>query len=279
VAEADVRWLLYYLAVGAGWLAVSMYARPASDRVREKISEEMRTLPPLLRAARLLGLLLGGLIWPLWLLLMISPRLFPRFQGSVNNAFRREFLDRDGLLTPQMPATRCPTCRGAMSRLQKPCVKCKVDWDLDHCDTCCNNETCLVHRDWTCPNCQPNFDRYRPCPWCGTTGGLVHVRDAGGSNKVDLGHSQPWCDGWQRMAASGDREKFFADALVRGEIRPYVEPPQPICETHRKLLSTMRGKCEHCDKPQERLYCKDCNEVVVPMVCIDCIDKTETHPS
>jgi hypothetical protein len=179
-----MRLVYTYIVIGVCWQLFGIFApTEASAAVRNKFSG----LTGWQFCQRALGALLGSLAWPLWAILAFAPWLMPNLADKVQTQFRREYLDREDLLKPQMPAARCYVCGGAMDRIERACSECGVAWNVDHCPngTSCCNGNCFVHRDtgWLCPKCSP--PDVHTCTGCG--GQILVSRD--GSGNVDVQHT------------------------------------------------------------------------------------------
>jgi hypothetical protein len=105
-------------------------------------------------------------IWPILVVL----RFIPSVNKAVAQNFRRQILDRDGLLKPQMPAQRCMNHNVAYDKKRITCSKCKNVSEFDHCDICCRDYmggNCGLEAttDFSCVLCRPIP---KPaCPWHG----------------------------------------------------------------------------------------------------------------
>jgi len=151
-------WLLIYLLCGMCWQAYNFYGGPLSEGIREE-QVKIWAKGGIWRVLQTLSFIFGVVAWPITALL-IPLVLVTFFKGTTDRLqrwMRRAYIDRPGLLEPQMPAARCTQCDSAMDRLSIPCAKCKVHWDLDHCEKCCDKKKCAyrVHDGWTCPPCSP----------------------------------------------------------------------------------------------------------------------------
>src|SRR5208337_4360961 len=180
--------LFYYLLVGAGWVVYNLYGVPeVSAKVREKLLDDFRGLPMWARAARVLGAFVSGLACPFWLAFTLAPTIFPRrFRDALARRFRRDFLDRDGMMEPQMPVPRW-SChvhpREALVDQAEPCSVCGNLFAVIYCRSCVLDQN--PHPKLICSACcaagkgRSNvvvLERMgdvvapqdaRPCPWCG----------------------------------------------------------------------------------------------------------------
>ena len=96
-----MRLLAWYAAAGVVWTVTGIVRARASgiDILEGRVWHHA------------LGLVIGVFTWPIGFLFAYGPRsLFPdSWRDAVMSSFRRDFMDREGLLEPQMPALRCPT--------------------------------------------------------------------------------------------------------------------------------------------------------------------------
>jgi len=115
-----VRALLVYLALGVALQLVIQFGTISGDLRRAKWAERGIT------RTEIHWLLMAVAIWPAVLAAMVLVRLglLARWHDKMASAFRRDYIDRDGLLDPQMPGPRfwlgCPVC-GAIGRDRVRC--------------------------------------------------------------------------------------------------------------------------------------------------------------
>lgn len=155
--------LVLYISLGLCWQLYNFYGNALSERIRETFIEQWNK-GPIYRVGNVVVFVVGTLAWPITIGVTTAIGLFfPKTNEKFARHVRRTLIDREGLLTPQMPAARCESCDAPMDRIQVACGKCKVFWDIDHCDKCCDKERCAfeVHGSWTCPPCSP-----MPVPVC-----------------------------------------------------------------------------------------------------------------
>jgi hypothetical protein len=154
--ELYVIGAVLYAAFVIGEIAMS----PFADKVWDSFVESWEQAGKQWCGRPLAVLIMLGyaMLWPFGLLWRLTPSAITKaLDEKVARNFRRQILDRNGLLTPQMPAPRCPMCNTGMDKKRVHCVSCKNDFDLDHCDICCKKSPsgCVLDVPWICYGCRP----------------------------------------------------------------------------------------------------------------------------
>ena len=154
---SDVRWLVLDYVCGLGWYALNIAIVEsrgvrAIDRMRGRFGEIQ---PPSARIFWFCALVVCSLaiapLWPLMALWVLDRYI---------RWFRREYVDRDGLLKPQMPAPRIE----AEFEYERPCPFCGkpiVIFDQgDHVNTVDMGHESPSCDEWTRMNASPDPNAY-----------------------------------------------------------------------------------------------------------------------
>lgn len=170
-------WLLLYELAGVCWFAFNLFnTHEFSARMRDRLFDQWRNgiTPPSPRLwwhrpALVVMLVIFNQVWLVGLIYNVMPNSWtPGTNEKLGRFMRQKFLDRDGLMEPQMPATRCWNCGGACDLVCIPCAGCKQDWNVNHCKVCCVGGCSIERREWVCPSCAPSREppaELQPIDW------------------------------------------------------------------------------------------------------------------
>lgn len=98
-----MKWLALYLELGAAYLTITL----ATMCVMGVIEQEKKTYEEEGLAHMVIVYATILLAWPACMVLVVLQIVHPVVRNWGISKFRREYLDRDGLLKPQMSAKRC----------------------------------------------------------------------------------------------------------------------------------------------------------------------------
>jgi hypothetical protein len=227
----SVRIFFVYVLIGMCWQAIQLYGTgEIGARIRERLAEEMMTAPMWFRIARGVGFAVGLLLWPLWLLFYLAPGLFPKLNERLMSSVRRTYLDRDGLLTPQMPASRCPTHGIAVDMESRACAMCGASYNVGYCIECLRGGTVRNDVRFVCCACV-TARKAGHCQWCGN----VVV----GRPDEMWEHDERVCEEWAKCAASPDPVAYMRDAFARSMLgTAQVRFTGLACEDCGAILAT-----------------------------------------
>ena len=127
-----MRWPAFYLLAGLAFTTYRIYGTDTGAVMRR--AWERRAIA----RSEIVWLTLGIVIWPLSLVLgVFGHLLLPRsWLDEIGSAFRRSYMDREGMFEPQMPAPRCAWHGVVLRDGWAPCEGCGAPTEIVDCDAC-----------------------------------------------------------------------------------------------------------------------------------------------